>query len=259
MRERPRRVPVGERRGRLKRRPIDIGRRVRAQHVAVAVVAVDAHRTAEARVEVRITGTGVRQIARRADRSERTARSELGDARYLPVLDDRPHDRIAASRPAIRAKRHVVHDDGVPYVRLIVDADRPVLLEVVARFAPTDRLRPAERVVERHRQAVVGPALFGRELQRVIVRSRDVAVNVGDRRILRKRPQHLRNGAREVRVGERRRPARSPVRPRCWRPSPAASAGCRARDTSARAGSHRSRARCRQGNRRGCRRTTRRR
>ena len=166
--------------------------------------------------------------------------------------------RIAAPCSAIRAKRHVVDDDRIPDVWLIVDADRPVLLEVVARSRRQVVFRPAERVVERHRQPIIGPALLGRELQRMVVRPRDVPVDVGDSGVLRKRTQHLRNRAREVRVGEadagHDRLCRRDIGGRGLLGQQVA----RERDISDRADSNRSRVRCLQENLRGCRRTMRR-
>ena len=51
-------------------------------------------------------------------------------------------------------------------MRLIVDADGPVLVEVVARPRREIVLGPAERVIEIHRQALVGPPFLHGELER---------------------------------------------------------------------------------------------
>ena len=57
---------------------------------------------------------------------------------------------VAAARLAFRAERQVVDHQRVPDVRLIVDADGPVLVEVVAGPRREIVFGPAERVVEVH-------------------------------------------------------------------------------------------------------------
>src|SRR5262249_26270724 len=124
-RERAWRVAEGERRWRHERVAIDVGGRVRAEGFAGAVIAVDADPGREDRVVIGVARARVRQITGRANRSQRTAGPELRDPGDLPVLDDRPDDRIAAARLPLRAPWHVVDDHRIPHVRLIVDADGP--------------------------------------------------------------------------------------------------------------------------------------
>ncbi len=163
VRQRPRRVSEREGRRGLERVAIDVGRRIGPEHVAVAIVAVDPDVARERGVEIRVAVARALQVARRpGDGAQRPAGSVLGYPGDLPVPYDRSDDGIAAPRLAWRAERYVVDDHRIPDVRLIVDADGPVLVEVVARPRREVVLRTAECVVEDHVQPVARSTLLER-------------------------------------------------------------------------------------------------
>jgi len=195
--ERPWRIAEGIRRRAHECRPVDERWRVGSGHVAFAPVVVDADRAREGGIEVGVAGSRIREVAGGAERAERPSRSELRDARHLPAVDTCAHQRIAAAPLVLASERQIVDGDGVQDVRLIVGTHGPILLHVVPGPCAKIVLGPAEGVVEVHGQPVE-PTLLERQLQRMIGRARDVAVHIGDARILRKWPQHLANGAGEV-------------------------------------------------------------